>query len=561
MLPKFTPRLEALERRDVPSAISFFQTDDAAFVPRMAVLNDPNPVTLGLQFQVQPERLGPVNGTITAIQFYRGAAGDGPFTVDLWDAAGNLLGSGTEAGNQSPGWQTVNLTQPVPVQNGVNYVASYYAPDGGYAADQYYFGRFDGSHPEGHGASIDSGSLFANASLYSYGSGPLFPTNTYKNNNYWVGPVFTPDTDSSPVITSLSKTSGSTFGPDPSSTRDLITISVTNVDFNNSRLTVFFGDQKVGIVSVDRASSTILVYAGTHSAGTVNVRVVTDGGESASSAATQFTYAPQPLDTAFGLFDLNNPDPSSVPTIPAANDSAAVELGIQFQVKAAETIVAIQVYRAESSGDGYTVHLAKADGTQLAAGLAAPQQAPGWQIAYLDHPVPVFSFSNSPNIYVASYFAPHGGYADSQNFFTNGPLDRGPIVGLQGVYHYGPGGGFPNATYNNSNYWVSPVFAPGSDGNPQRSDSSLAPAITSISQSSGSTSGGGFLTIIGNNFNLGNSGDLAVFFGSVRAMVTVIDAQTLHVTIPAHIAGTIHIRVISDEGESALTMADLFTFV
>jgi len=111
ILPKFMPRLEALERRDVPSAISFFQTDDAAFIPRMAVLNDPNPVTLGLQFQVQAERLGPVNGTITAIQFYRGAASNAPFTVDLWDAAGNLLGSGTEAGNQSPGWQTVNLTQ------------------------------------------------------------------------------------------------------------------------------------------------------------------------------------------------------------------------------------------------------------------------------------------------------------------------------------------------------------------------------------------------------------------------------------------------------------------
>jgi hypothetical protein len=40
--------------------------------------------------------------------------------------------------------------------------------------------------------------------------------------------------------------------------------------------------------------------------------------------------------------------------------------------------------------------------------------------------------------------------------FTNGPLTA--LGGNNGVFRYGTGGGFPNSSWNNSNYWVDVVF-------------------------------------------------------------------------------------------------------
>ncbi len=66
--------------------------------------------------------------------------------------------------------------------------------------------------------------------------------------------------------------------------------------------------------------------------------------------------------------------------------------------------------------------------------------------------------------YVASYYAPVGRYAVNNNYFaaaatTNGPLTalRNGTDGGNGVYKYGATG-FPNSTYQSSNYWVDVVF-------------------------------------------------------------------------------------------------------
>jgi hypothetical protein len=64
---------------------------------------------------------------------------------------------------------------------------------------------------------------------------------------------------------------------------------------------------------------------------------------------------------------------------------------------------------------------------------------------------------------VVSYYAPNGRYAMSTNFFdntyTNGPLSA--PGGSNGVFLYGADG-FPDSSYNSSNYWVDTLFVPGS---------------------------------------------------------------------------------------------------
>ena len=67
--------------------------------------------------------------------------------------------------------------------------------------------------------------------------------------------------------------------------------------------------------------------------------------------------------------------------------------------------------------------------------------------------------------YVASYFAPSGGYAADSGYFGSG-VTRGPLRALadgedgsNGVYIYGSRSAFPASSFRSTNYWVDVVFA------------------------------------------------------------------------------------------------------
>jgi len=74
----------------------------------------------------------------------------------------------------------------VAVTAGTVYVASYFAPAGGYAADG-----------GGLSTGVDSGLLHALADgvsggngVFAYSASSTFPTNSYQASNYWVDVVF-----------------------------------------------------------------------------------------------------------------------------------------------------------------------------------------------------------------------------------------------------------------------------------------------------------------------------------------------------------------------------------
>src|SRR5262249_14345510 len=67
--------------------------------------------------------------------------------------------------------------------------------------------------------------------------------------------------------------------------------------------------------------------------------------------------------------------------------------------------------------------------------------------------------------YVASYYAPSGGYSSTTAYFASAGADNGPlhslangVDGSNGLYRYGSGGGFPTNSYNATNYWVDILF-------------------------------------------------------------------------------------------------------
>jgi hypothetical protein len=142
---------------------------------------DNSAVNLGVRFTPT------VAGQIVGLRFYKSSANTGTHIGTLWTDGGQQLASATFTTETASGWQTVMFGQPVAVTPGVTYVASYYAPNGGYS---YTSSAFNSAVTNGPLQALSS-STEGNG-LYGYSSSSVFPTNSYNATNYWVDVLFIP---------------------------------------------------------------------------------------------------------------------------------------------------------------------------------------------------------------------------------------------------------------------------------------------------------------------------------------------------------------------------------
>ncbi len=94
----------------------------------------------------------------------------------------------TFSGETAGGWQHALFTTPVAITANTIYVASYYAPNGNYAANSNFFSAAGIDRPPLH--PLRDGVSGGNG-VYAYGGGTTFPTNSWLASNYWVDVVFT----------------------------------------------------------------------------------------------------------------------------------------------------------------------------------------------------------------------------------------------------------------------------------------------------------------------------------------------------------------------------------
>ncbi|MET4290655.1 VCBS repeat-containing protein [Bradyrhizobium sp. LB8.2] len=160
------------------STVSLFSANPT---PGVVTVNDPNSVELGMKFQASN------SGDIVGLRFYKGPSNTGTHVADLWSSTGTLLATATFANEAASGWQQVNFSTPVTIAAGTTYIASYHTA-GNYSADTNLFA-----------SSLTNGSLTAPSStssggngVYAYGSGSLFPTNTFNATSYAVDVLFRP---------------------------------------------------------------------------------------------------------------------------------------------------------------------------------------------------------------------------------------------------------------------------------------------------------------------------------------------------------------------------------
>jgi hypothetical protein len=204
---------------------------------------------------------------------------------------------------------------------------------------------------------------------------------------------------------------------------------------------------------------------------TVNAKDTT-GAQMLSPATWSFTTTSYTNITT--MFPTN-----AVPGNPSAADPSAVSLGVSFKPTVSGQIVGVRFYQGTGNTGTQTGSLFSSSGTRLAT-VTFPPGTTGWNSAFFSTPVNV----TAGTTYVASYFAPNGGYAADGGFFNNAYTNADGTLtapaGTNGLYVYGSDS-FPTNTYNTTNYWVDPLFIPSSSPpSPSPSPSPSQPTPPSV---------------------------------------------------------------------------------
>jgi hypothetical protein len=423
---------------------------DTSTTPATASVNENAAIEVGVKFSSD------LSGHIKGIRFYKGPANTGLHVAHLWTLEGSLLGTANFTDESETGWQQANFASPIPVNAGQVYIASYYAPAGGYSATASAFAA----------AGIDRGVLTAHRSedvggngVFRYGTSGV-PVSSYQQTNYSVDVVFLlpPDT-TGPVVVDRSP------GIDVVS---VVTNSVVKATFDEAitpaslsfTLTGPSG-AVAGTKSWDAATRTATF---TPSAALAAAKVYT---ASVSASDTKGNAMPAPVTWSFttlapvGGSPATIWDSSVVPATPAADDTGGIELGVKFRADSNGHVGGIRFYKGPGNGGSHVGNLWRTDGTLLGTVAFGNETASGWQQANFATPIPV----TTDQTYVASYFAPVGRYAVSPGLLAAAGVDRAPLHALRngvdggnGVYRYGASSAYPNGDYNSSWYGVDVVF-------------------------------------------------------------------------------------------------------
>ncbi|KAB8066534.1 IPT/TIG domain-containing protein [Janthinobacterium violaceinigrum] len=338
-----------------------------------------------------------------------------------------------------------------------------------------------------------------------------------------------------PTVTSLSPTAGPIAGGS--------TVTVSGTNFSGATAVTFGGTAAIGFTVNSATQITATAPAGS---GTVDVRVTTVGGTSATSAADQFTYVAVPVVSSIS------------PTAgPAAGGATVTISGTNFSGATAVTF-------GGTAATGFTVNSA----TQITATAPAGSGTVDVSITTIGgtsatSAADQFTYVAAP---VVSSISP-----------TSGPAAGGSTVTISGTNFSGAtavtfGGAAASGFTVNSATQITATAPPGvgtvdvrvttaggtsATGAADQFTYIAAPVVSSISPTSGPATGGTTVTISGTNF----SGLMAVTFGGTAATAFTFNSATqITATAPAG-TGTVDVRVTTSGGTSATGAADQFTYV
>lgn len=381
-----------------------FSLYTAADVPATPAWPDAGPVTVGMRFT--PSRAG----TVTAVKFYAGSGNNGPYDVAIWSTGGTKLGSARAVGNAS-GWKTVVLENPVRVEAGTTYLASYRGASGRYAVTS---GGLRSGKTVGPLAIPPNGGVFSYTDTVPAGN---------SSTDFWVDVVAVLDLAAAPppVVSATTPAPSSTSKAQP----DAVVTATFDADIDPASLAITVtrgpgGDPVAGSTTYDSSSRTAtftpaaaLQFGATFDA-SINARSTAGVPMAAPVTWTFGTVAAPAAGTQYGLYPVD-----AVPATASWNDSGPVTVGVRFTTAQAGSVTAVRFYVGAGNTGPWTVDLWDSSGQRLGGG-SATGAGTGWRTVLLDASVPI-----QPGVeYRASYRGASGRYA-----VTSGGLSAARTVG------------------------------------------------------------------------------------------------------------------------------------
>ena len=291
-------------------------------------LEDPDnvAVTLGMKFSSD------VDGSITGVRFYKGVNNSGTHTGTLWGPDGTALATGTFTNESTTGWQDLTFSSPVAITKNTTYTASYRTTVGRYSVTPNAFSSSDLSKPPLH--------VTSSAGAYSYAD--AFPASS-SSSSYLVDVVFQKGTPSI-AVTDQDPANGATSVPRGTTLNTTFSGPISTSGYTE---TVTQGASNTAVSGTTSLSSdgTVLTFTPAASLpADTDVTVVLSGVTSTDGAAlatqtTTFHTAGASSSSEQTLFT------TQIPTTPAENDGAAVELGTAFTPGVDGQVTAIRFYK------------------------------------------------------------------------------------------------------------------------------------------------------------------------------------------------------------------------
>jgi hypothetical protein len=188
---------------------------------------------------------------------------------------------------------------------------------------------------------------------------------------------------------------------------------------------------------------------------TIESRAVDDSGNLERPLTTV------PVTVALGSCPCSLWNDAATPRIVADPDPRPVELGVKFRADQDGYITGLRFFKGNANTGTHIGSLWSSSGHLLAQATFTDETPTGWQTVTFATPVAIAANT----VYVASYHAPNGHYAQDMIYFATSDYDSPPLHALKngsggnGVYAYSSTPTFPSTTYRPTNYWVDVIFA------------------------------------------------------------------------------------------------------
>ena len=434
--------------------------------PTRVDAGDGSDVELGVRFTPS------VSGWVTGVRFYKSLATRGCTRVPCGPSPGLDWPSGTFTNETATGWQTLQFAGPVAVTAGTSYIASYFAPNGHYAADSNFYAGAD--HVAAPLTAPRSSDTSPNG-VYNLGAG--FPARSYQATNYGVDVLFDDRDTYGPAV--LSQTPLPDSSSISTSTRPQAVfgeaVAPSSISFS---LKDTAGAAVSGTTSYDAETRTATFTPESLARGVTYTATVsakdTVGNAMEQPVSWSFRTAlpsPEPGVCPCGLWD-----DATQPAVASVNDAGTIELGVRFSAESDGQVTGVRFFKGPKNTGTHTGSLWSVTGQLLATVTFGAESSTGWQSASFSQPVTVAAGQT----YVVSYRTTTGYYSANTNMFDGVGVDNPPLhaPATAGVYKYG--GGVPERDLEDANYWVDPVFTVPATVVPRSSRPCLATGSTSV---------------------------------------------------------------------------------